>query len=72
LANAASGIVVERRLVMPHAIANKAAGPVAFLVPFAIPLFGITAPAAIACAVASFAAVQEGHPIRSGSLYPAA
>ena len=70
--NVASGLVVEKRLVMPHTIANKAAGLVVFLVPFAIPLFGITAPAVIACAVASFAAVQEGHLIRSGSLDPAA
>lgn len=70
--NVASGLVVEKRLVMPHTIANKAAGLVVFLFPFAIPLFGITAPAVIACAVASFAAIQEGHLIRSGSLNPAA
>lgn len=72
VANVASGLVVEKRLVMPHTIANKAAGLVAFLVPFAIPLFGVTAPAVVACAVASFAAVQEGHLIRTGSLDPAA
>ena len=72
VANVASGLVVEKRLVMPHTIANKAAGLVVFLFPLAIPLFGITAPAVIACAVASFAAVQEGHLIRSGSLDPAA
>ena len=67
VANVASGLVVERRLVMPHTLANKVAGLVAFLVPFAIPLFGIAAPAIIACAVATFAAVQEGHLIRTGS-----
>ena len=72
VANVASGLVVEKRLVMPHTIANKIAGLVVFLVPFAIPLFGITVPAFIACAVASFAAVQEGHLIRTGSLDPAA
>ena len=72
VANVASGLVVEKRLVMPHTIANKAAGLVVFLFPLAIPLFGITAPAVIACAVASFAAIQEGHLIRSGSLDPAA
>ena len=72
VANVASGLVVEKRLVMPHTIANKAAGLVVFLFPFAIPLFGITAPAVIACAVASFAAIEEGHLIRSGSLDPAA
>lgn len=70
--NVASGIVVEKRLVMPHTIANKAAGLVVFLVPFAIPLFGITSPAVIACAVATFAAIQEGHLIRTGSLHPVA
>ena len=65
--NVASGLVVERCLVMPHTLANKVAGLVAFLVPLAIPLFGIAAPAIIACAVATFAAVQEGHLIRTGS-----
>ena len=65
-ANAVSGFVVEKRLVMPHTMANKVAGFVVFLVPFAIPLFCITVPAIIACAIATFAAVQEGHFIRSG------
>ena len=66
MANALSGLVVEKRLVMPHTRANKVAGLAVFLVPFAIPLFGITAPATVACAVATFAAVQEGHYIRTG------
>lgn len=64
--NMASGLVVKKRLVMPHTSANRIAGLAAFLVPFAIPLFGIDAPAAIACTVATFAAVQEGHLIRTG------
>ena len=67
--NVVSGLVVERRLVMPHTIANKVAGLVVFLVPFAIPLIGITAPTIIACSVAPFAAVQEGHLIRTGAFY---
>ena len=70
--NVISGLVVEKRLVMPHTTANKAAGFVVFLVPFAIPLFGIGIPAILACAVATFAAVQEGHLIRTGSFDPAA
>lgn len=68
--NEVIGIVVARRLVMPHTVANKVAGLVVFLVPFAIPPFGIIAPAIIACAVATFAAVQEGHLIRTGSFGP--
>ena len=71
VANVASGLVVERRLVMLHTSANKVAGLVAFLVPFAVPLFGIIAPSTIACTVATFAAVQEGHLIRTGSFSPA-
>ena len=69
--NVASGLVVEKRLVMPHTIANKVAGFVVFLVPFAIPLFGVTIPSIVACAVATSAAVQEGHLIRTGSFDPA-
>ncbi|MBR3325696.1 MAG: CDP-alcohol phosphatidyltransferase family protein [Atopobiaceae bacterium] len=64
--NAASGLKVERHLVMPHTTTNKVAGLVVFLVPFAIPLVGVTVPAIIACAIATFAAVQEGHFIRTG------
>ena len=66
--NAISGLVVERRLVVPHTMANKVAGFVVFLVPFAIPFVGITVPAIIACATATFAAVQEGHFIRTGKV----
>lgn len=66
LANAISGLVVERRLVMPHTAANKAAGLTVFLVPFAIPRVGIAMPGIVACAVATVAAVQEGHLIRTG------
>ena len=70
--NVISGLVIERRLVLPHTIANKAAGLVAFLVPFTIPLLGVTVPAVVACTVATFAAVQEGHLIRTRTTGPTA
>ncbi|MBR3328535.1 MAG: CDP-alcohol phosphatidyltransferase family protein [Atopobiaceae bacterium] len=66
VANVVSGFVMERRMVMPHTPANKVAGFVAFLVPFAIPTFGIVAPSIPACVAATFAAAQEGHLIRTG------
>ena len=66
VANVVSGLVTRRRLIMLHTTANKLAGLAAFLVPFAIPMFGIVAPAIPACVLATFAAVQEGHIIRSG------
>ena len=65
-ANAISGFVIERRLVMLHTAANKVAGLLAFLVPFAMPFLGIIVPAIPACMAATFAAVQEGHFIRTG------
>jgi CDP-diacylglycerol--glycerol-3-phosphate 3-phosphatidyltransferase len=65
VANMLSGFVVEKRLVVPHTTTNKAAGFVVFLVPFAISLAGITAPAIVSCAIATFAAVQEGHIVRT-------
>jgi len=65
-ANAVSGLAMGKRLVMLHTTANKAAGLVAFLVPFAIPAFGIVAPSIPACVLATFAAVQEGHLIGTG------
>lgn len=64
--NAVSGLVMRKRLIMLHTTANKVAGLVAFLVPFAIPTFGIAAPSIPACVLATFAAVQEGHLIRMG------
>lgn len=66
MVNAVSGLVMGKRLIMLHTTANKAAGLVAFLVPFAIPIFGIVVPSIPACALATFAAVQEGHLIRTG------
>lgn len=66
MANAISGFAVEGHLVMPHTAANKVVGLVVFLVPFAIPLVGVTTPAIIVCDIATFAAVQEGHFIRTG------
>ena len=72
MVNAISGLVVERRLVMLHTTANKVVGLAVFLVPFAIPFAGVTIPAIVACVAATFAAVQEGHLIRTGSFDPAA
>ena len=66
VANVVSGLVMWKRLVMPHTVVNKVAGFVAFLVLFAIPTFGVVAPSIPACVVTTFAAVQESHLIRTG------
>ena len=66
VANVVSGLVMRKRLVMPHTVVNKVAGFVAFLVLFAIPTFGVVAPSIPACVVTTLAAVQESHLIRTG------
>jgi len=66
VANVVSGLVMRKRLIMPHTTANKAAGFVVFLVPFAIPTFGVVVPSIPACVVAAVAAIQEGHRMRTG------
>lgn len=63
-ANLVCGIVAQGRPVLPHTTANKVAGLVVFLVPFSIPLVGLTVPAVLACVVATYAAVQEGCVVR--------
>lgn len=66
MVNLISGLVMERRLVMLHTAANKVAGLVVFIVLLALPFLDIAIPAIPACAIATFAAVQEGHFIRTG------
>ncbi len=66
LANVVSGYVMEKSLVMPHTTANKVAGFVVYFVPLALPFVDVTILAIPACTVATFAAIQEGHLIRTG------
>jgi CDP-diacylglycerol--glycerol-3-phosphate 3-phosphatidyltransferase len=51
-----------------HSEMNKAAGFLLFLLPLTIPVFPLKYSAIVACAVATFAAIQEGHLIRTGEL----
>ena len=64
--NLLSGYVMEKRLILLHTTANKVAGLVIFLVPFALPFLDIAILAIPVCAIATFAAIQEGHFIRTG------
>ena len=43
----------------PHSIANKLTGVLLFLLPLTLPLVDIHYPAALVCAVATFAAMQD-------------
>lgn len=66
LINLISGFVCRKKLVLLHTGANKLTGLLLFLLPLSLSLIKISYTALPLCAVASFAAVQEGHFIRTG------
>ena len=64
IVNQVSALIVCKRFCFPHTIANKLTGILLFI---AVPsLFWSIAPIAVVAGVATFAAVQEGHFIRTG------
>ena len=64
--NIVSGFTVQKRLVAVHSIMNKTIGALLFLLPLTIPVVPLKYSAIVVCAAASFAAIQEGHFIRTG------
>ena len=65
--NVVSGFAVQKRFVTLHTIMNKAAGALLFLLlPLTFPCIELKYTSAVVCAVATFAAIQEGHFIRMG------
>ena len=65
LINVVSGYVMNKKLMILHTPMNKAAGVLLFVLPLTLPFIDLKYSAAIACAVATFAAIQEGHLIRT-------
>ena len=64
LANQVSALIVCKRLCFPHTTANKLTGLLLFI---AVPMvFWSIVPIAFVAFAATFAAVQEGHFIRTG------
>ena len=63
IVNQVSALIVRKRFCFPHTWANKLTGILLFLV---VPtVFWSVIPIALVAAVATFAAVQEGHFIRT-------
>ena len=65
--NAISGYIVQKKLVVKHTILNKITGAMLFILPLTLSAVDLKYSGSIVCAIASFAAVQEGHLIRTGS-----
>lgn len=60
------GVVFEKRIVVEHTLLNKITGLMLFILPLTLPFIELRYSAVAVCAVATFAAVQEGHYIRTG------
>ena len=63
--NIISGFIVQKRFVTVRSVMNKATGALLFLLPLTIPAVPLKTSAIVVCAAATFAAIQEGHFIRT-------
>ena len=66
IVNIVSGYVRQHRFVVAHTAMNKVTGLLLFLLPLTIFFIDLGYTAPLVCAVATFAALQEGHFIRTG------
>ena len=64
--NIISGYVMQKRYVAVHTTMNKAAGALLFMLPLTLTIVPLNYSGIPICSVATFAAVQEGHFIRTG------
>ena len=64
--NLISGYVMRKQWIAPHTVMNKVAGALLFVLPLTLHWIDLPYSAIAVCAVATFAAVQEGHFIRTG------
>ncbi len=63
--NIISGYIVQRKLVAVHSVMNKVTGLLLFILPLTFPIVPLKYLTIPVCAVATIAAVQEGHYIRT-------
>ena len=63
--NIISGYIVQKKLVAVHSVMNKVTGVLLFILPLTFSIIPLTYSAIPVCAVATIAAVQEGHYIRT-------
>lgn len=64
--NVVSGFIVQKRFPAVHTVMNKITGFLLFILPMTLNVIDLKYSSAAVCIIASFAAVQEGHIIRTG------
>ena len=65
--NLLSGYILQKKVVAMHTVMNKVTGILLFVLPLTLPIIELKSSAPLVCAVATFAAIQEGHFIRKES-----
>ena len=65
--NIISGYIVQKRFVSVHSTMNKITGLLLFVLPLTITFLDLKYSAAVVCIFATFAAIQEGHFIRTNT-----
>ena len=63
--NLLSGLILQRKLVAKHTLLNKVTGLALFLLPLTLSFADLRYTGSLVCALATLAAVQEGHLIRT-------
>ncbi len=64
--NFLSAVVMHKKLIAVHSVMNKITGGLCFLLTFTLSFIDLKYSAIVVCAAATFAAIQEGHYIRTG------
>lgn len=64
--NVVSGYAMRKKFVAVHTVMNKVTGALLFALPLTLSMIQLKYSAVVVCLAATFAAIQEGHYIRSG------
>lgn len=64
--NVVFGYVVQNKFVSVHTVMNKVARALLFILPLTLSILDLKYSSIVVCIVATFAAIQEGHYIRTG------
>ena len=65
--NLVSGYITRRKIAVLHTAANKVTGILLFVLPLTLTFLDLKYSGAVVGALATFAATQEGHMIRTGA-----
>ena len=65
--NLLSGYVLRKEIVVLHTVMNRVTGILLFALPLTLSFIALNYSGAVVSAVATFAAIQEGHLIRTGA-----